>query len=85
MEDLLKQEQDFYSYKEGKIVVVGGTNVKEEALVRSLTMSELLNDSNINTLVELSDVQFSAAAVGRHYFEETNNVLPSKSVPVGGL
>ena len=37
-------------------------------------MAELLNDSNINTLVELSDVQFSAAAVGRHYFEETNNV-----------
>ena len=33
MEDLLKQEQDFYSYKEGKIVVVGGTNVKEEVLL----------------------------------------------------
>ena len=33
MEDLLKQEQDFYSYKEGKIVVVGGTDVKEEVLL----------------------------------------------------
>ena len=33
MEDLLEQEQDFYSYKEGKIVVVGGTDVKEEVLL----------------------------------------------------
>jgi len=33
MEDLLKQEQDFYSYKDGKIVVVGGTDVKEEVLL----------------------------------------------------
>ena len=57
-----------------KVLNASCTNVKEEALVRSLTMSELLNDSNLNTLVELSDVQFSAAAVGRHYFEETNNV-----------
>lgn len=50
------------------------TNVKQEVLVRSLSMSELLNDANLNTLVELSDVQFSVAAVGRRYFEETNNV-----------
>ena len=33
MEDLLEQEQDFYSYKEGKIVVVGGTDVKKFYLV----------------------------------------------------
>lgn len=33
MEDLLEQEQEFYSYKEGKIVVVGGTDVKEEVLL----------------------------------------------------
>lgn len=32
MEDLLEQEQDFYSYKEEKIVVVGGANVKEVLL-----------------------------------------------------
>lgn len=50
------------------------TTVKEEVLVRSLTMSELLNDANLNTLVELSDVQFAEDAIGRRYFEETNNV-----------
>ena len=33
MESLLDPEQDFYSYKDGKIVVVGGTDVKEEVLL----------------------------------------------------
>jgi hypothetical protein len=37
-------------------------------------LSELLNDSNLNTLVELSEVQFVEEAIGRHYFEEANNV-----------
>jgi hypothetical protein len=32
-----------------------------------------MNDSNLNTLVELSEVQFTEA-IGRHYFEETNNI-----------
>jgi hypothetical protein len=45
----------------------------EEELVRSLKLSELLNDSNLNTL-ELSEVQFVEEAIGRHYFEEANNV-----------
>ena len=57
-----------------KVLNASCTNVKEEVLVRSLIMSELLNDANLNTLVELSDVQFSAEAVGRHYFEKANNV-----------
>ncbi|MFV5700258.1 DUF5689 domain-containing protein [Flavobacterium sp. XS2P12] len=57
-----------------KVLNASCTNVGEDVLVRSLSMSELLNDSNLNTLVELSDVQFTAAAIGRHYFEETNNV-----------
>ena len=49
-------------------------NANEDELVKAVTMTELLNDSYLNTLVELSDVQFSIAAKGRHYFEETNNV-----------
>ena len=50
------------------------TNVKEEELMKMVSMTDLLNDSYLNTLVELSDVQFAATAVGRHYFEESNNV-----------
>ncbi|MFV8368858.1 DUF5689 domain-containing protein [Flavobacterium sp. LB2R40] len=57
-----------------KVLNASCTTVKEAVLIRSLTMSELLNDSNLNTLVEVSDVQFTAGAIGRHYFEETNNV-----------
>ena len=33
MVDLLDKQQEFYSYKEGKIVVIGGTEVKEEVLL----------------------------------------------------
>lgn len=57
-----------------KVLNASCTTVKEEVLVKKISMEALLNDSNLNTLVELSDVQFTADAVGRHYFEETNNV-----------
>lgn len=33
MDDLIESEEDFYSYKDGKIVVVGGTEIKEEVLL----------------------------------------------------
>jgi hypothetical protein len=42
------------------------SNVKEEELVRSIGLGEI-NDSHLNTLVELSDVQFTEPAIGRHY------------------
>ena len=57
-----------------KVLNASCKNVKEELLIKTISMQELLNDSNLNTLVELSDVQFTADAIGRHYFEETNNV-----------
>jgi hypothetical protein len=50
------------------------TNLTEDQLVRAISIPDLMNDSNLNTLVELSEVQFTEAAIGRHYFEETNNI-----------
>ncbi len=50
------------------------TTVTEDKLVRAITIPDLLQDANLNTLVELSDVQFTEAAIGRHYFEEANNI-----------
>ena len=50
------------------------TTLTEEQLVRSISIGNLLQDSNLNTLVELSDVQFTESAIGRHYFEEANNI-----------
>lgn len=56
-----------------KVLHASCTNVKEEQLVRSIGLGEI-NDSQLNTLIELSEVQFTEPAIGRHYFEETNNV-----------
>jgi hypothetical protein len=50
------------------------TNISEEKLVRKLSITDLLHEENLNTLVELSDVQFTAQANGRHYYEPTNDV-----------
>nr|WP_315220263.1 DUF5689 domain-containing protein [uncultured Flavobacterium sp.] len=50
------------------------TTVNENQLVQQMTIEEALDESKINTLIELIDVQFTDAAVGRHYFEEANNI-----------
>jgi len=50
------------------------TNIEENQLVKSLSVEEALLDSKLNTLIELYDVEFTEAALGRHYFEEANNV-----------
>jgi hypothetical protein len=50
------------------------TMINEELLVRPISITDLLQDSNINTLVELSEVQFTNDAIGRHYYEESNDI-----------
>ncbi len=50
------------------------TIIDENQLVRSFSIQEALDDSKLNTLIELKDVEFTESAIGRHYFEETNNV-----------
>ncbi|PWA11407.1 DUF5689 domain-containing protein [Flavobacterium laiguense] len=57
-----------------KVLNASCTMVSEEQLVRPISIPDLLQDSNINTLVELSDVQFTTDAIGRHYYEESNDV-----------
>jgi hypothetical protein len=57
-----------------KVLNASCTIVEEEKLVRPISISELLNDANINTLVELSDVQFTKDAIGRYYYEASNDV-----------
>lgn len=56
MEDLLEQEQDFYSYKEGKIVVVGGTDVKEEVLL-SIAKNMGLDKSRFEFCLDYKQIQ----------------------------
>jgi len=50
------------------------TIIDESQLVKQLTVEEALNDAKLNTLIELKDVQFTEAVIGRHYYEETNDV-----------
>ncbi|TDX13638.1 DUF5689 domain-containing protein [Flavobacterium sp. S87F.05.LMB.W.Kidney.N] len=50
------------------------TIIDENTLVESLSIEEALKDIKLNTLIELNNVEFTEAALGRHYFEESNNV-----------
>jgi hypothetical protein len=57
-----------------KVLHASCETVQEEALVRTGTMEALLKDENLNTLIEFTEVQFVEDAIGRSYFEESNNV-----------
>lgn len=48
--------------------------IDESQLVESISIEEALHDEKLNTLIELTNVQFTEEAIGRHYFEESNNV-----------
>lgn len=50
------------------------TIIDENQLTESLSVEQALDDSKLNTLIELNNVEFTEEALGRHYFEETNNV-----------
>lgn len=55
-------------------LIASCTNVSQEVLVKQVTVSQLLNDANLNTLCEVSGVQFTDAAVGRRYYESANDI-----------
>lgn len=50
------------------------TIVPEDQLKRTLTIPQLLNDANINTLVELDNVQFSNQAITTTYYDANNDL-----------
>ena len=50
------------------------TTIDENNLVKKLSIEEALSDAKLNTLIELQNVEFTEAALGRHYFEESSNV-----------
>lgn len=57
-------------YKYAKYIVPSCEEVSEEQLVRELTLTQALNDANLGTLIELKNVQFADAEVGKTYFED---------------
>jgi hypothetical protein len=48
--------------------------LNEDDFVKQVTITELKMDSNINKLVELSNVQFSDAAITTTYFDANNSI-----------
>jgi hypothetical protein len=63
-------ESDYEMY-----VMPSCIEVAEDELVKSMTIAQAKNDANLNTLIELTDVQFDDAYVGGKYFDatDTNN------------
>jgi hypothetical protein len=57
-----------------KVLIASCTMLNEAVLTQSVSLEKLLTDVYLNTLVEVSDVQFSADAIGRHYYETSNDV-----------
>ncbi len=55
-------------------VIPSCTYLNENNLVKKVTVPELLNDANLNTLVEISDVHFTDEAIGKHFYEEANDI-----------
>jgi hypothetical protein len=55
-------------------LIASCTNVSEETIVKKTSIANLLSDANLNTLVELSGVQFEDDAVGRKYYELSNDL-----------
>lgn len=50
------------------------TKVDENVLVNNFTIPAALNNANLNKLIEISNVQFSDANVGKPYFDENNQI-----------
>ena len=49
-----------------KVINASCTTISEDLIVTPISIADLLNDSHLNTLVELSEVQFMEASNGRH-------------------
>lgn len=53
-----------------KSIIPSCSEVSEEQLVRPLTLAQAMNNRNINTLIDLQNVQFADDFVGGTYFDE---------------
>ena len=58
----------------GNVVVRSCEVISEDELVTKITIQEGLNDNMLHRLVEIEDVQFTDAALGRNFFDPNNNV-----------
>jgi hypothetical protein len=57
------------------IIKRGCAKVNENTLVNNLTVLSTSNNANLNKLIELDNVQFTDASIGKKYFDATLNNL----------
>jgi len=62
-------EADYLTYLNRSCTVV-----PEETLVQHVTLTQLKNDSYLNKLVEIDNVQFADGSVGHTYYESSNDI-----------
>ncbi len=58
----------------GKVLKRSCSVNNEEDLVRRLSVAQALSDSNLNTLIELQNVQFDADVIGKTYYDANNDL-----------
>ena len=56
-----------------KTITRSCTKVNENTLVNNLTVAAAKNNANLNKLIELNNVQFTDASLGKKYFDPTLN------------
>ena len=56
------------------ILIASCTTVSDDQLVTPMTIAQSQDDEKVNTLIEISNVQFTEEAIGRTFYEETNDI-----------
>ncbi|MBE0393622.1 DUF5689 domain-containing protein [Flavobacterium sp. PL002] len=57
-----------------KVLLASCTSLTDDQLVTPMTIAQAQEDKTLNTLVEFSTVQFKEDAIGRKYYEESNDI-----------
>jgi hypothetical protein len=50
------------------------TVVEENDLARPMTIAQAMNNANLNTLIDLQNVQFDDASLGSNYYDPSNDI-----------
>ncbi len=61
-----------YDYQDR--IIPSCTTIDEDLLARPLTVSEALNNNNLNTLIDLKNVQFTDEYVGEPYYDPLDEI-----------
>ena len=62
------------NYKYQKSLIPSCTKISEDLLARPLTVADALNNNNLNTLIDLQNVQFKDEFVGKTYYDAADVV-----------